>query len=32
MNRNTTGVRSALAAVRRHPARAAAICVPLLSR
>ena len=30
MNRNTK-VRSALAAVRRHPARAAAICVPLVA-
>jgi hypothetical protein len=30
MNRNTAGVRSALAAVRRHPVRAAAIGVPLL--
>ena len=30
MNRNTK-VRSALAGVRRHPARAAAICVPLVA-
>ena len=30
MNRNTK-VRGALAAVRRHPARAAAICVPLVA-